>query len=99
MIKTAAGAVKAIVVRAARAWNDFWFAPANPTTLGVIRILAGALVLYAHLAYSYDLLAFFGKDAWLSNAQANWLRKTTPHPPPPSSWEPVRATIILPPDR
>jgi hypothetical protein len=95
----AASVVRGAVVRAALAWDAFWFAPANPTTLGLIRILAGALVLYAHLAYSYDLQAFFGKNAWLSVAQADFLRKTTPHPPPPTGWEPVRADLILPPDR
>ncbi|MBY0513205.1 MAG: hypothetical protein K2P78_04750, partial [Gemmataceae bacterium] len=45
-------------------WSDFWFAPRNPTTLGFIRVMTGLLVLYAYLAYSLDLQAFFGKYGW-----------------------------------
>jgi len=29
-----------------RGWADFWFRPADPTTLGFIRIATGLLVLY-----------------------------------------------------
>ena len=45
-------------------WKDFWFHPADPTTLGFIRIMTGLLVLYIHLAYSLDLQAFFGPHGW-----------------------------------
>jgi hypothetical protein len=45
-------------------WKEFWFRPGDPTTLGFIRIAAGILVLYTHLAYSLDLQAFFGKFGW-----------------------------------
>ena len=45
-------------------WKDFWFHPADPTTLGFMRIMTGLLVLYIHLAYSLDLQAFFGPHGW-----------------------------------
>ena len=45
-------------------WKDFWFHPADPTTLGFIRIMTGLLVLYIHLAYSLDLQSFFGPHGW-----------------------------------
>jgi hypothetical protein len=45
-------------------WKDFWFHPADPTTLGFIRIMTGLLVLYIHLAYSLDLQSFFGPYGW-----------------------------------
>jgi hypothetical protein len=45
-------------------WKDFWFYPADPTTLGFIRIMTGLLVLYIHLAYSVDLQNFFGPHGW-----------------------------------
>src|SRR5262252_9386861 len=45
-------------------WRDFWFRPADPTTLGFIRIMTGLLVLYIHLTYSLDLQAFFGRTGW-----------------------------------
>lgn len=47
-------------------WNRFWFTPADPATLGLIRILAGALLTYTHLVWSVDLLGFFGPDGRLS---------------------------------
>jgi len=53
--------------RAARdGWNRFWFRPADPATLGVIRILAGAMLFYTHLVWSLDLEAFFGARGWIS---------------------------------
>ncbi len=51
---------------AAGGWNRFWFTPSDPATLGLIRILAGAMLFYTHLVWSLDLTAFFGADAWLT---------------------------------
>lgn len=47
-------------------WNRFWFTPADPATLGLIRILAGAMMFYTHLIWSLDLEAFFGTSGWIS---------------------------------
>ena len=47
-------------------WNRFWFTPADPATLGLIRILAGALLTYTHLVWSVDLLGFLGPEGRLS---------------------------------
>ena len=49
------------------AWDRFLFAPADPATLGLIRILTGAMLLYTHFVWSIALNEFFGSDAWLSN--------------------------------
>ena len=46
-------------------WNRFWFTPADPATLGLIRILAGAMLLYTHAVWSLDLQAFIGPTSWL----------------------------------
>ncbi len=48
-------------------WNRFWFEPADPATLGLIRICAGAMLLYTHLVWSLQLTAFFGPRSWLSS--------------------------------
>jgi len=48
-----------------RAWNRFWFTPADPATLSLIRLLAGAMLFYTHLVWSLDLSAFIGPDGWL----------------------------------
>ncbi len=56
------------------AWNRFWFAPTDPTTLCLIRVLAGLMLFYTHAVWTLDLDAFFGEQSWLSReviAQAN----------------------------
>lgn len=47
-------------------WNRFWFVPADPATLGLIRILAGLMLLYTHLVWARDLEGFFGSAGRLS---------------------------------
>ena len=55
------------LVRATRdGWNRFWFSPADPATLGLIRILAGSMLFYTHLIWSLDLESFFGPRGWVS---------------------------------
>jgi hypothetical protein len=48
-----------------RAWQRFWFKPAAPHTLGLIRICGGAMLFYTHLVWGKDLLAFVGPNAWI----------------------------------
>lgn len=47
-------------------WNRFWFSAADPATLGLIRILAGGMLLYTHLVWTLGLADFFGADSWIS---------------------------------
>jgi hypothetical protein len=47
-------------------WNRFWFSPADPATLGLIRIFAGVMLFYTHLVWSLDLKGFFGQQGWLT---------------------------------
>jgi hypothetical protein len=70
-----------------RAWNWFWFTPADPTPLGVVRILCGVMVLYVHLAYCYDLMNFHGPHAVLDLPFINELRNNMPIVRPNASWE------------
>ncbi|MBS0211005.1 MAG: HTTM domain-containing protein [Planctomycetes bacterium] len=51
-------------------WNRFWFGPSDPATLGMIRILAGAMLLYTHLVWTINLTDFFGPNAWISQSVA-----------------------------
>jgi uncharacterized membrane protein YphA (DoxX/SURF4 family) len=50
-----------------KSWDAFLFSPTDPATLGLIRILAGAMLLYTHFVWTLDLEGFFGAKAWLSN--------------------------------
>lgn len=47
-------------------WNQFWFTPRDPATLGVIRICAGFMLFYTHLVWSKELLGFLGSEGRLS---------------------------------
>ena len=55
-------------------WNRFWFTPADPATLSLIRLLAGAMLLYTHLVWSLGLEDFFGSGAWVSQDAAGDFR-------------------------
>jgi hypothetical protein len=57
--------------RALQGWNRFWFSPADPTVLGLIRICCGLVTLYTTVAYSLDLQEFFGPNAWSSLEHVN----------------------------
>jgi hypothetical protein len=72
---------------AVRGWSRFWFTPADPTPLGVVRILCGLMLLYIHLAYCYDLMNFYGPDAWLDLSIMNEYRRDQPFAAPNPSWE------------
>jgi hypothetical protein len=82
--KTADGRLFRGVVRF---WSRFWFTPADPISLGVVRILCGLMLLYIHLAYSYDLMNFDGPQAWLDLAIINEFRKDAPLVGPNPSWD------------
>ena len=71
-----------------KAWDRFWFRPTDPTTLGLIRILCGLMVLYIHIAYTPDLQNFFGKDAWIDLKLADEFRHQFPSAVPFSGWKP-----------
>ena len=66
---------------------NFWFAAADPTTMGFIRIVTGCLILYTHLAYSFDLQNFFGKDSWYDTQSINRERREMPQSAPGLDWE------------
>lgn len=79
-----------------RRWLDFWFAPGDPTTLGFIRIVTGCLALYVHLAYSFDLQAFFGPQGWYGLEYVNRERRELPQVVPPLGWEPDTPPAYVP---
>ncbi len=44
-------------------WREFWFKPADPLMLGVIRILTGMMLTYNLLIWGTDLQSFFGQQS------------------------------------
>jgi hypothetical protein len=46
------------------AWNRFWFTPADPLPLAVIRIATGLLLAWSMAVWLLDVDAFFGTGGW-----------------------------------
>jgi predicted DCC family thiol-disulfide oxidoreductase YuxK len=47
-----------------RGWDAFFFRPADPTPLGLIRVVVGILLLWSMGTYGLDLHDFFGSNGW-----------------------------------
>ncbi len=52
--------LRAWIAGYARSWDQFWFTPRLPYTLGLLRILTGAFLLYSHMVLASDLDSFLG---------------------------------------
>ncbi len=63
--------VRSTMSAASEQWNRFWFSPADPTTLSLIRVLAGTMLLYSHAVWTLDFEAFFGEQSWLTRDVVN----------------------------
>lgn len=57
-------------------WNRFFFRPADPTPLGLIRLLLGALLLWNYGVAGLDLAAFFGSTSWAEPEAVRYVRDT-----------------------
>jgi hypothetical protein len=55
-------------------WNRYWFTPADPRPLAIVRILAGCLALVLWLSYFDDLDAWFGPTGIISAELLNGWR-------------------------
>src|SRR5436309_1456772 len=56
-------------------WDRFWFKPALPHTLALIRICGGAMLLYTHAVWTINLGDFLGPHAWLNAPTATLLNQ------------------------
>ena len=66
-MKTSVPNATYVLPRWLRGWEQFWFTPADPAVLAVMRVTCGLVVLYTFFAYSFTLQpAFMGEDAWLN---------------------------------
>ena len=68
------------MVKLARAWDRFWFTPADPIRIAVIRIVTGLTLLWTHLTTLPDLLDFIGRDAIVEGEAMRQLRTATLDP-------------------
>src|SRR5262245_34538525 len=98
MANSSANSNPTLPARAWQKWCDFWFRPSDPSTLGLMRLLAGIFVVYTHLAYCTDLQEFFGRNAWVDLELANQMRREYPVIAPSGEWEEPPQNINLPMD-
>jgi hypothetical protein len=85
-----------------RAWDAFFFTPAPPRTLAVIRILCGTLATWSWLALRPDLQATLGSTAWADprtvadgwppGAWSLWM--TVPDAALPAAWAAALAVLV-----
>ena len=47
-------------------WRRFVFEPADPTSLGLIRVAVGTLLTWSLFVYGLDLGAYFGRNGWMN---------------------------------
>ena len=45
-------------------WDAFFFTPADPTALGLIRVATGLLAMWSLLVFGLDLHDYLGSDGW-----------------------------------
>lgn len=63
----------------ARAWNAFFFTPADPTALGLSRIVVGLLLMWSLFVVGLDLEGFLGAHAWADpQAIRAWMAERAP---------------------
>ena len=58
----------------ARGWDRFFFAPSDPTPVGLIRFLLGLVLLWDFGVLGLDLHAFLGSDGWADPDTVRFLR-------------------------
>jgi hypothetical protein len=75
------------LARWAAAWDRFFFRPADPTTLGMIRICCGLIAVYTLIAFSLDLQTFFGEHAWYDLKARLEQREKEPVLAMPFTWQ------------
>ena len=72
------GYFRTLCTRFGNGWTRFWFAPSDPLTLGVIRILTAGVALALYLTYLPDLERLFGPGGLLSRDDMLRIRDNVP---------------------
>ena len=77
-------------------WLWFWFSPADPTLVGLIRLFAGLLTFWVCLAYTGDLQELFGVNAWIDTQALHEYRNEMPYNSPSFDWSERNETAPSP---
>jgi hypothetical protein len=73
--------------RVVRAWDRFWFTPADPIVLAAIRICTGLVACYALAVLTLDLQEFLGEHAWMDLEIRQHMYRQLPMPVPALDWK------------
>lgn len=63
-----------------RGWDRFFFTPADPMVLGIIRITVGSILFYIHITCINSVLDFVGPEAWVDEQVFSELYDVVKHP-------------------
>jgi predicted DCC family thiol-disulfide oxidoreductase YuxK len=64
LLNDVAGYLAALTTAARRGWNAFFFSAADPTPVGLIRVVAGLLAFWSLVVFGQDLQDYFGSTGW-----------------------------------
>ncbi|MFO0815445.1 MAG: HTTM domain-containing protein [Gemmatales bacterium] len=67
-------------VAVVQGWDRFFFSPADPLLLGLIRIMVGSILLYIHVSSSAFVLDFIGPEGWIDEEVYAELHDVVKHP-------------------
>lgn len=81
MRREARGYWQELVETIGEGWNRFWFTPADPLPLSLLRIGVGLLAAAYFFSYTGDLLLWFGPDGLLPMENVEPLVRTGPDAP------------------
>ncbi len=71
--------LKGLGLDALHAWREFFFTPADPTPLGLVRVVVGALLFWNVAVLGLDLHDYLGSDGWIGpEAVRQYLAEQTP---------------------
>lgn len=88
------------ISRVARAWDRFWFEPADACALGVLRWCSAGMLLYTHWVWGLALRPFLGPTGWQDRLLVQHSLRETWAPSfwwsVPSQWlEPVHGVCLV----
>jgi hypothetical protein len=69
-------------------WKAFWFTPADPTVLGMIRIGTGFVLLYILIVSTPLLPVLYAPDGWVDLRTTDLFRHEMPWTLPRPDWDP-----------
>jgi len=61
-------------------WDRFWFTPADPTTLAMIRIATGLILLYVYVSCGPAISSLIGAEAWIDDQAMGQIRAGVSNP-------------------